>query len=178
MKIGEKIKELRLSYELTQEELADRCELTKGYISQLENELTSPSIATLIDILSALGTNLKDFFGEDDSEEKIIFNKNDFIEKDTESYILNFLIPNAQKNRMEPKLIELKPESSTEEQTPHEGEEFGYVLKGDIVLFVGKRRLVAKKGDSFYFTPSKSYKLQNKGKTEAEIIWVSLFPTV
>ena len=55
MVIGEKIKNLRLSCELTQEELADRCELTKGYISQLENDLTSPSIATLIDILSALG---------------------------------------------------------------------------------------------------------------------------
>ena len=48
----------RLACGLTQEELADRCELTKGYISQLENDLTSPSIATLIDILSALGTNI------------------------------------------------------------------------------------------------------------------------
>ena len=47
MIIGEKIKDLRLACELTQEELADRCELTKGYISQLENDLTSPSIATL-----------------------------------------------------------------------------------------------------------------------------------
>ena len=56
---------------LTQEELADRCELTKGYISQLENDLTSPSIATLIDILSALGTNLKEFFQDVESEEKV-----------------------------------------------------------------------------------------------------------
>ena len=62
MEIGNKIKQLRLQCDLTQEELANRCELTKGYISQLENELTSPSIATLMDILSALGTNLKDFF--------------------------------------------------------------------------------------------------------------------
>ena len=61
MIIGDKIKELRLQCDLTQEELANRCELTKGYISQLENDLTSPSIATLIDILSALGTTLKVF---------------------------------------------------------------------------------------------------------------------
>ena len=65
MEIGNKIKQLRLQCDLTQEELANRCELTKGYISQLENELTSPSIATLCDILSALGTNLKDFFGDE-----------------------------------------------------------------------------------------------------------------
>ena len=62
MLLGEKIKMLRIQHGLTQEELADRCELTKGYISQLENDLTSPSITTLIDILSALGSNLKDFF--------------------------------------------------------------------------------------------------------------------
>ena len=61
MDIGVKLKRLRLQCGLTQEELADRCELTKGYISQLENNLTSPSIATLMDILAVLGTVLKSF---------------------------------------------------------------------------------------------------------------------
>ena len=72
MKLGEKIRLLRQGCYLTQEELADRCELTKGYISQIENDLTSPSIATLVDILAALGTTLKDFFNEDE-EEKIVY---------------------------------------------------------------------------------------------------------
>ena len=62
MKIGEKIKELRLKHHLTQEELAGRVELSKGFISQIERDLTSPSIATLIDILQCLGTDLKEFF--------------------------------------------------------------------------------------------------------------------
>ena len=62
MELGTKIKDMRLQHGLTQEELADRCELTKGYISQLENDLTSPSIATLEDILSALGSSFADFF--------------------------------------------------------------------------------------------------------------------
>ena len=62
MDIGKKIREMRNQKGLTQEELADRCELTKGYISQLENNLNSPSIATLIDILAALGSNLSEFF--------------------------------------------------------------------------------------------------------------------
>ena len=51
MSIGRKIKELRTKLSLTQNELADRCDLTKGYISQIENDLTSPSINTLTDIL-------------------------------------------------------------------------------------------------------------------------------
>ena len=51
MQIGAKLKELRILKGLTQEELADRTELSKGFISQLERDLTSPSIATLMDIL-------------------------------------------------------------------------------------------------------------------------------
>ena len=58
----EKIKELRVMTGLTQEELADRSELSKGFISQVERNLTSPSIATLTDILQCLGTNLQEFF--------------------------------------------------------------------------------------------------------------------
>ena len=61
MNIGNKIKQLRMENGLTQEELVDRCELTKGFISQVEREMTSPSIATLADILEALGTTLENF---------------------------------------------------------------------------------------------------------------------
>ena len=177
MVIGERIKDLRQALELTQEELADRCELTKGYISQLENDLTSPSIATLIDILSALGTNLKDFFSESENEEKISFNKNEFIEKKTDEYVLNWLVPNAQKNAMEPVHIVLNPNCSTDEDFPHEGEEFGFVIRGEIYLILGKRRVRVKKGESFYYTANKVHQIINKQDKEAEFIWVSSPPT-
>ena len=62
MDIGLKLKELRVLKGLTQEELADRSELSKGFISQVERNLTSPSIATLTDILQCLGTTLGEFF--------------------------------------------------------------------------------------------------------------------
>ena len=78
MEIGNKIKRLRLQLNLSQAELADRCELTKGYISQLENDLTSPSISTLCDILSALGTDLSEFFKRED-DHRIVFSDDDFI---------------------------------------------------------------------------------------------------
>ena len=81
MQIGEKIRVLRMEKQLTQEELANRCELSKGFISQVENDLTSPSIATLIDILEILGTNLPDFFS-DTKEEKVTYTKDDMFEKD------------------------------------------------------------------------------------------------
>ena len=103
MNIGPKIKELRVMKGLTQEELADRSELSKGFISQLERDLTSPSIATLVDILNSLGTNLKDFFS-DDNDEQIVFHDTDYCEKyDAElKNRIEWIIPNAQKNAMEP----------------------------------------------------------------------------
>ena len=174
MEIGNKIKQLRLQCDLTQEELANRCELTKGYISQLENELTSPSIATLMDILSALGTNLKDFFSEE-PEEKIVFKEQEFIEKETTQYTLNWLVPNSQKNEMEPVLVDLMPKKNTEPDVPHEGEEFGYVLQGSICIHLGNKTYRAKKGESFYFTPDKKHYLTSRHG--ASLIWVSTPPS-
>lgn len=72
LEIGAKLRELRIQRGLTQEELADRCELSKGFISQVERDLASPSIATLMDMLECLGVTLKSFFS-DDSAEKIGF---------------------------------------------------------------------------------------------------------
>ena len=177
MLLGEKLKDLRLACELTQEELADRCELTKGYISQLENDLTSPSIATLIDILAALGTDIKEFFSDTEEVEKYSFNKNEFIEKVTDEYVLNWLVPNAQKNAMEPVHMILKPNCSTDEDFPHEGEEFGYVIRGEIVLLIGKKRTKVKKGESFYYAANKVHQIINKTNKEAEFIWVSSPPS-
>lgn len=175
MDIGKKIKRLRMLCGLTQKELADRCELTKGYISQLENDLTSPSIATLVDILSALGTDLKEFFNEE-VEEKVVFTDSDFIEKVTEDSTLNWLVPNAQKNHMEPVLMVLHPGRSTARDIPHEGEEFGYVISGEIEINVGKNRYAAKKGDSFYYSADRPHFITNAKQREAKFIWISSPP--
>ena len=64
MKIGDRVRRLRMQRGLTQEELANRCELSKGFISLLERDLTSPSVDTLTDILESLGTDLKNFFSD------------------------------------------------------------------------------------------------------------------
>ena len=110
MDIGAKLKELRILKGLTQEELADRAELSKGFISQLERDLTSPSIATLMDILQCLGTSIGEFFNET-PEEQIVFGKTDYFEKhDLElKNEIKWIIPNAQKNMMEPILLTLEP---------------------------------------------------------------------
>lgn len=176
MVLGEKIKNLRLSCALTQGELADRCELTKGYISQLENDLTSPSIATLIDILSALGTDLKEFFSDSDEDEKLSFSKNEFIEKVTEDYTLNWIVPNAQKNTMEPIHLVLNPGCIFEKDMPHEGEEFGYVLSGTVKVVHGKRSFIVKKGETFYYKADKQHWIENVSDKKTTILWITCPP--
>lgn len=177
MKIGEKIRRLRTTKEMTQEELANRCELTKGFISQLERDLTSPSIATLIDIMECLGTNLKDFFNEVE-EEKIVFKKDDFfIQEDQElKNTVTWIVPSSQKNEMEPILLELKPGGSSQVDNPHEGEEFGYVLAGMVHIHVGKKKFKVKKGECFYYKTNSTHFIVNDGKVDAKILWVSTPP--
>ena len=176
MDIGGKLKAMRLQCGLTQEELADRCELTKGYISQLENNLTSPSIATLIDILTALGSNLKSFFSED-TEEQIVFREGDFFVKETDGQSITWLVPNSQKNEMEPILMRLDPHTQSTEDMPHEGEEFGYLLTGSAVLHIGKHTYQLKQGDSFYFTARKRHYVENTSDVICQLLWVSSPPT-
>jgi len=176
MDIGKKIKDLRIAKALTQEELADRAELTKGFISQLENNLTSPSIATLMDILQCLGTDLKNFF-DDDEDNQVVFSKEDYFEKEDSELknMIQWIIPNAQKNLMEPILITLEEGGSTYPDNPHEGEEFGYVLSGSVEIHIGNKLHKAKKGESFYYEAK--YEHYISSKKGAKIIWVSCPPS-
>ncbi len=168
--------ELRVLKGLTQEELADRSELSKGFISQLERNLTSPSITTLMDILQCLGTSIGEFFNEA-PDEQIVFGKQDyFVKEDTEyKNEIKWIIPNAQKNTMEPIYLTLQAGGSTCPDTPHEGEEFGYVLQGAVSIHLGNKTYKAKKGESFYYTADKTHFLSSKNG--ATLIWVSSPPS-
>ena len=75
--IGNRIRQLRIKNELTLQELASRTELTKGFLSQLERNLTSPSLTTLDDICEALGTDLAHFFMEEGNEKVYLQSERD-----------------------------------------------------------------------------------------------------
>lgn len=178
MDIGHRMKELRIQYGLTQQELADRSELSKGFISQLERNLTSPSISTLLDIIQCLGTTPAEFFA-DEEPEQLVFKQEDYFEKEDEALhsTKKWLVPNAQKNAMEPVLMTLRPGGSSEVHLPHEAEEFGYVLKGTIKLFHGSGSFVVHQGESFYFIAGKKHYIENFGSREASILWITTPPS-
>ncbi len=178
MNIGEKLKSLRLENDLTQQELASRCDLSKGFISLLERDLTSPSITTLVDILEALGTDLSAFFnGQND--EKIVYSPDDIFDKYDEvaGHRIRWLISNSQKNQMEPIIVDIAAQGVFADEDAHAGEEFGYVLQGKIELQLGKRTYKLKKGESYYFNSNNKHKIYNPYQRPAVILTVSTPPS-
>lgn len=174
MNIGENVKNMRQKLGLTQEQLAERSELTKGFISQLERDLTSPSIDTLNNVLEALGTNLGDFF-KHEKDEQIIFKKEDYFEGNYDKLGLKmeWIVPNAQKNSMEPVIFTFDKGGESKEYTPFEGEEFGYVLKGEILLVIGNKEHVIKEGETFYLMPNESRMIKNNIDKQTKLLWIT-----
>lgn len=175
MDIGKKLKRLRIKHQLTLEELANRSELSKGFLSQLENNNCSPSISTLEDLLEVLGSSLQEFFAEK-SEEAIVFSAKDYYENEQNEYKIEYLVPNAQKNAMEPIRIEIFPDGKSQEIIPHDGEDFGFVLNGCADLIYGGEKHHLKKGDTFYVGCNENYYIENNGKRNCELIWISTPP--
>ena len=135
--IGERIKMLRQAKSLTQEELATRAGLTKGFISQVERNLTSLSVESLIGILDALDEKPSNFFNGA-FDEKIVFRFRDRVELEREDVKrFQILVPAAQNRLMDPALLELDVGERTPEEEPHEGEEFGFVLAGGVEVVLG-----------------------------------------
>ena len=174
MKIGEKIKRLRLIQQLTQEELAQRSEVTKGFISQVERDLTSPSVATFLDILDALGVEPDEFFRHMD-EPKIVFTKEDAssFTSESEGYSIEYIVPNAQKNTMEPTLWHIEPKGRSEVLSLYEGQWFAYVLKGNLAVHYGDFIYDVEAEDTVYGNGDREVFFENTGFESAELIWVS-----
>lgn len=177
IEIGEKLKQLRIRTNLTQEELASRCDLSKGFISQMERGLTSPSIATLVDILDSLGTNLAEFFEEPDNAQITFRQEDAFTTEDTgQNCQICWIVPNAQKNIMEPVIVDLQPQGRTDEYGPHPGEVLGFVISGTVVLHINEKSWKLKKGECFYHSASSPYYLENNKGNPAVVLWVTSPP--
>lgn len=178
MEIGPRIKALRVAQNMTQEELASRTDLSKGFISQLENDATSPSIATLMQILDVLGISLADFFREVKSEQVVFGRQARVLAPESNDKVrFELLVPKAINREIDPALVTLSPGARTVADKMHEGEEFGYVITGEIVLVLDGAEHLVKAGECFSFYPNVPHWLENRAEREAKLIWVTNPPT-
>ncbi len=176
MEIGAKIKRLRLSRGFTQEELAERADLTKGFISLLERDKTSPSIATLEQILNVLGISLKQFFAEE-VPSKVVFTKKDRVPlyDEPEGIKTMLLIQGVEDKKIDPKFVVVKPEGETSPENYHEGAEFGYVIEGNVELWLDDVNYKLKSGECFYYKADHRHQVRNVSKSKkAILLWITI----
>jgi transcriptional regulator with XRE-family HTH domain len=175
MSIGKKIKNLRLKKGLTQEELGERTDLSKGYISQIERDLSSPSIETFFSILEVLGCSPKDFFDDKENNQKVVYEKEEqteFIDEEL-GYRIKWLVPESNENEMEPIIITLEQNGKYKEFEPSLSETFAYVLKGRVAVALGSKIYIAKAGESIYFHASNEHRIMNDYDGISELLLVA-----
>ncbi|MBE9558549.1 MAG: cupin domain-containing protein [Proteobacteria bacterium] len=174
--IGEKIRLLRKSRQVTLKDLAERTGLSIGYLSQVERNLSSPSVNVLREIATALGVNISWFFEAPEQsqtgEERFIVRKNNRRQLRFRSGITDSLLTPNLNGQIELLLSRFEPgASSGEEPYTHYGEEAGVVMTGQLELWIGGDRFLLSEGDSFNFPSSAPHSYRNPGETESVVIW-------
>jgi len=173
MQLGNKLRRLRKLRGLTIEELADKSEITKGFISQLERDLAVPSVTTLKQILDVLGVELSSFFSDMSAREMNLFTQTDrTIHSFTDQYKLENLIPKMKYLEMEPLLLTVNPNSKYEMQFS-EDEGFGFIIRGKLDVTIGEEKKRMSRGDCFYIFFDKELCLHNLSNKIAEILLVN-----
>jgi len=161
--IGKKIRELRKKAGFVLQDLSNRTGLSKPLLSQIEKEMVSPPIATLLKISKALNTNISFFFQNDGSEEKVVVVRKDeskvidsrYFGREESGYYYEALAFKKPKKYMEPFLVEFKRKRVDQlSYFSHDGEEFIYLLEGTLEFRTEDQHYILQPGDSLYFESS------------------------
>jgi transcriptional regulator with XRE-family HTH domain len=179
MNIGQKVKELRESRSLTIKKLSEMVECTSSLISQLERGKTDPSISMLKKIAEALNVNIIDFFMTAMNDEDVVTPVKDRVDIHLKRWQakIQSLVKTVADKKMQPFYTVIKTGGGSHGMYGHAGEEFGYVLQGELELVLNDKTYTVKQGESFYFPSQIPHDWGNKGKEDVIVIWVITPPT-
>jgi transcriptional regulator with XRE-family HTH domain len=173
MEIGQKIRRLRKLRGLTIEELSEKAELTKGFISQLERDMTVPSVTNLKQVVEVLGMDMATFFSDLEERERNIYTQKDRCKEfQNKLYKIESLVPKLKYLEMEPVLLTLTPQAIYKKNF-EEDEGFGFIVKGRVELTVGKETQTLNRGGCFYVFFDNQFIIKNLTKKSAEILLVN-----
>jgi quercetin dioxygenase-like cupin family protein/DNA-binding XRE family transcriptional regulator len=184
--VGEKIRKVREFKNLSLEELADRSKLSLELIARIEENKDLPFLAPLIRIARSLGVSLGTFL--DDANElgpvvarggasKVGVSFSHKNSRDPSNLIFSPLARDKSGRHMEPFLIDIKPvKDNDEESSAHPGEEFIYVLSGEIEIAYGKEIIKISEGDSIYYDSSVKHHVHTANEKPARILAVLYSP--
>ena len=186
--IGHKIKGLRETKNISIEEIAERSGLTVEQINAIENEQNLPSLGPLIKIARALGVRLGTFMDDSDALGPVVCRAADresntsisFSNGATDARKHMEYHPLAQQKagrHMEPFVIDINPETTPDVQlSAHEGEEFIYVMQGEVEIIYGKDTYLLKEGDSIFYDSIVKHHVHGTPGQAAKILAVVYIP--
>ena len=186
--VGSKIKGIRESKGLTLEEVAERSGLSLDQITSIETDQNLPSLGPLIKIARALGVRLGTFMDDNDALGPVVCRAEERESKSSISFSNGAADarkhmeyhPLAQQKagrHMEPFIIDINPEDTPDYQlSAHEGEEFIYVMEGQIELEYGKEKYLLNEGDSIYYDSIVKHHLHGAPGKSAKILAVVYIP--
>ena len=176
MQLGRKIRDLRLRRGMTVQQLAEASKLSKGFISQVENDRTSPSLATLRDLALALETSVAYLVVEEDQVPYVV-RRNERPRVQVGGNTSKVEVLSAQpKRNLELLLAELPPGMPAgDKRHYHHGEECLVVLEGRVRLTCGEHVLVLETGDSCHYDGRVPHAVENCGTTTARVM-ISITP--
>jgi transcriptional regulator with XRE-family HTH domain len=183
--IGQRIKKLRESKEISLSELASRTNLQQEFLESLEKESLYPSLGPLLKVSRALGTRLGTFMDDEISRDPLLVKLEEREEelqmltgKDKPSSLKMYSLGKGKNDRhMEPFFARIMPESAKDKQlSSHEGEEFIVVISGEIEIVYGQENYILKAGDSIYYNSIVPHHVCCPGQEAAEIYAVLYIP--
>ena len=161
LQIGKKVRNLRQKRRMTLQDLADATGLSKPLLSQIENDQVIPPLATLLRISKAFKVGIEDFFQEEDSAEKCILiragESSRMIQRGlsrggSPPYIYNSLAYGKRDRNMEPFLMEFEARTWSDDLlVSHEGQEFLYLLEGEVDFYYCGKTMRIRPGDSVFY---------------------------
>jgi DNA-binding transcriptional MerR regulator/mannose-6-phosphate isomerase-like protein (cupin superfamily) len=172
--IGAQLRQLREKRRLSLAQVARAVGISVGFLSALERSQMSGSVGTLRKLARFYKTNILDFFDAAGTSKQVRPQERKVLEAGPGVRMELLAWGNTV---MEPHLFRVAPDSGSGDSYTHEGEEFLYILRGELAITVNDEQYRLKPGDSFYFESATPHRWKNPGRTETWVLWVNTPPT-
>ena len=169
--LGKRLRALRKEQGFTLAQLGQQVGLSASYLSQIERGVTMPSLARLTAIASALDVEVRYFF-EDAVSSPCVIRLNQGKRLDNAANVLvELLSANPTDKKIQPYRLVCQPGASWDQLPTHPGEEFGFVLRGQLTVTVGEETFVLEAGDSIHYQTFQPHSWRNEADEECIVVW-------
>ncbi len=181
VQITNKLKDIRKEKNITLQDLAESAGVTKGMLSQVENNRTIPSLTVFLNIIKSLKIDINDFFQDFNTgkESKVIFKKKEQYQPFEKENAVGFqyqriMSSTINEYHVDFVLLTLMPDAQRS-NVQTDAYEFKYILKGKVEYTIGEEVFVMEEGDSIFFDATEPHNPKNMGDTKAQMLVVYIF---